>query len=478
MLDIDYQRWMDETSLGRFHRRSSLLRKVDDAIRLYCTTRSEDDAFKIRAALDNWKSRKQLQSDDPGDLENERANSERDRYGAVTALETQLQSAGIDYDDYRQRHFTPDEIGAYQMVANEKQGALERIFADGTVVFLGNENTTGTLSGTSWSKRLIHPGEYAQEIAADKASSAWDTVKEKLHIPSLSESQQNYLDAARPIAESFYGVAKAAFGDQLWDKIKGTGLYRYIDDIIKEVTASVPPWLGTVWDARSVGQEWAEVTDRIYHRYDIGRRDYQFSFGTTQSALAGMKSALSHEIGHLSGDAAISTASFIAKTVTTKLDAGAFSGPLIGLGAATAKLAHRLIHLGVQYRAVKAFHEILAEPSRLDLTVFKTYPLLGAYFLHCSTFSDLIPVNNLGTPGWTGSVERMRKDARYVFIEAKTLIDASPFKIIGLQKIKRDIVVNDDAKFEAFKDYGDTLFSGVKDSIDELIDTAVKQTAS
>lgn len=242
--------------------------------------------------------------------------------------------------------------------------------------------------------------------------------------------------------------------------------------MIAELTAHIPPWFGTIWDARSVGQEWAEIVVQGRRHYDVGNRDYIMESGAPLTALGAMRSCLRDEILNSAADASISTAAFFLKTFTAKLDTGVFTGPAIGLAEASAKLARKVAHLGFQYRAAKALREAIRDPAGLDITVFRTYPLLGAYFLHCADLSSLIPLRNRYTPGWQSAVEKMKRDGDNIFVASDQLIDACPFKIVGIQKIKKNIDRSKHMTTETIWSYSEDL----RDATADMIQTAVGQT--
>ena len=73
--------------------------------------------------------------------------------------------------------------------------------------------------------------------------------------------------------------------------------------------------------------------------------------------------------------------------------------------------------------------------GQLDINLFKTYPLMGCYLLTSATFSDLIPIDSFGTPGWMDYVERLKKRAfDGIYESSNNLIDNSPWEIRGLPK--------------------------------------------
>ena len=288
-LEISYQQWMLDTSLSGLQRRSTRLRAVDDAIRTYDRQQSDENAFAIRTAFSMWK--------DERTRSGAAWPSERDRNGAVSALEAQLDSGSVDGAAYRDLYFNEDEKRADAAVMSAR-GNLKRIFENATVVFLGSATVAGQERPTT-GDYIIHPWQNIQSSLTDKASSQWDSVKDKLqHRLGISDQTAQHV---QEWGGMFYAVADAAFGAELWSKVSSTELGTYVKDEIARLTVSIPPWLGTVWDARSVGQEWAQVIRQSYHQYDIGHRRYAIDFGAPLTAYNAMRSCLKDEIIAASG---------------------------------------------------------------------------------------------------------------------------------------------------------------------------------
>ena len=53
-----HQQWMNDTKLGITKPRSSQLQAVDEAIRQYERSKSQENLWKIRNAFDDWKRAK------------------------------------------------------------------------------------------------------------------------------------------------------------------------------------------------------------------------------------------------------------------------------------------------------------------------------------------------------------------------------------------------------------------------------------
>ena len=81
--------------------------------------------------------------------------SERDRNGAVSALEAQLDTGSADGATYRDAYFNEDEKRADAVVMSAR-GDLKRIFENASVVFLGSAAVAGKQS-KSTGDYIIHP---------------------------------------------------------------------------------------------------------------------------------------------------------------------------------------------------------------------------------------------------------------------------------------------------------------------------------
>ena len=115
----------------------------------------------------------------------------------------------------------------------------------------------------------------------------------------------------------------------------------------------------------------------------------------------------------------------------------------------TAPLAGQLYWLATEWRATVGVNKALTA-GQLDVRLFRTYPLMGCYLLTSATFSDLIPIDNFGTPGWMDHVENLKK-RRFdgIYEAAAGLIDKSPWEIEGLPKERADVILTGTLIYEA-----------------------------
>lgn len=106
----------------------------------------------------------------------------------------------------------------------------------------------------------------------------------------------------------------------------------------------------------------------------------------------------------------------------------------MGAAKALSSVSLKLYTLGSEWHATRKANEALRNGT-LDITLFKTYPLLGCYVLTSATLSDLIPLQCFGQPGWMDYIETLKKRGYDGIYEAATgLIDASPWEIAGMPK--------------------------------------------
>lgn len=469
MLLIDYDKWMQQTDLGHLHFRSSRLRRVDDAIRSYQERPSEQGGFAIAEALADWERARQI--DGAG-------SSARDGSGAIASLRHQLRAQGYDPSGDLDRIFNEGDRQALGEVHTAQRTALQITFTNAKVIF-HPDGVAGPSEDPEWLAMLLTPDAWIKEkvttFIQQAGASAMEKIQSKLHLT------QGMVDIGKNVADMFYGILNAAFGDRIWAQIKNTPLGTYIVNTVTKVTevleAMIPAVVSAIWDTRQVALEWAQLAYHARHIFDIGYRRYDLEIGTPTAALSGMRSALRHELSHSFVEASISTGAYAGKLVAAHADAGAFTSPLIGLGEALGKLAHFLTHIAYQSKAAFAMRQALNDPSTLGLGVFRDFPLLGAYYLNCTTFSNLVPLSFMGTPGWMDRIERLNHRMDGIFVDARRLINTCPYKIIGLQKIQQ-ITPDADAESNEFWQHIANAFGGTADAVDDIANTAIGQAVA
>jgi hypothetical protein len=396
------QHWMAETSLGIAKPRSSPLKELDAAIESYGRIKTPENLFKIRNCFEAWKRYKG-------------ANwqiSERNRGQALTNLERELTIAGAAANQFGGSRFTPAELQALEFVARERKKAIERLFTGKEVRF---RNTPRKLKETveEAAQKVHHTCSEAKNFLAGHKTAggppATDIVKQKVEA-----------------------MAKAIFNVDALESLGGLG--SFVINIIGKCGVSVAPVVGHIKDGYDVFTGWTKAASALHEQHSISERRYVIETGIPAAAFDGLKTCLADETKNEAAAASIATTSFALKTGLALLDGGAISGPVVGAMNAVSSFSLQLYWLAAEWRATVGVNKALSA-DQLDIRLFKTYPLMGCYLLTSATFSDLIPIDNFGTPGWMDYVENLKKRKFDGIYEAAAgLIDKSPWEIEGLPK--------------------------------------------
>lgn len=396
------QQWISATSLGLLKPRSAALRDVDAAIELYDRMKTREHLFRIRSAFETWKRFKggawQM--------------SDRNRGQAMTSLERELTAAGAPPNQFGGGRFTPQELQALQFIVRERQKAIERLFTGKQVSFRNSpkkirqtvEEAAAKVQGTCEEAKAFLSGR-----RAPSPLSTGDMARQKLE----------------EMAKSFFSV------DSL-DKLGG--LSSFVIGIVSKCGVSVAPVVGHIKDGYDLFVGWAKAASALHTQCAIAECSYVIDTGAPTAAFAGLKACLANETKNEAAAASIATTSFALKTGLALVDGGAISGPVVGAANAVASLSLQLFWLATEWRATVGINQALTTGA-LDIRLFKTYPLMGCYLLTSATFSDLIPIDSFGTPGWMDYVEGLKKRRFDGIYDASTdLIDKSPWEIEGLPK--------------------------------------------
>lgn len=390
--------WLAETKLGTMKPRSAQLKAVDDAIQHYERQRTEGNLFKIKNALEDWKRFKGAAW----------KSSDRNRGGAVTRLDQELAKLA-DYRTYQLAggRFTMQELQALAFVARERKNVIANVFRGKEVTF-------------RLSKESLRD-------SAQKVKTKCDEAKKFLQGKSKST-----LSPAETAQKKLTEMAKSMFDVDTLESLGKIG--GHVIEIIGQCGVSVAPVVGHIKDGYDLFTGWAKAAAALHEQYSVANCNYVIDTGAPAAAFQGVKSCLISQTKKEAASASIATTSFALKTGLAFADGGAISGPVVGAANAIASLSLQLYYLSTEYRATKAINEALTNGT-LDITLFRTYPLMGAYLMTSATFSDLIPIECFGTPGWMDYVENLKKRGFDGIYDAATdLIKDSPWEIKGLPK--------------------------------------------
>jgi hypothetical protein len=208
----------------------------------------------------------------------------------------------------------------------------------------------------------------------------------------------------------------------------------FITTILGQCAVSIPPVVGHIKDGYDLFTGWAKVGADLYTQYNISERGYAIDTGAPTAAFDALKNCLADETKNEAISATRATTSFALKTGLAFVDGGAISGPVVGAVNALADFSHQIYLLATEYKATKAINAALGS-GQLDIRLFRTYPLMGCYFLVSTTLSDLIPIDSFGAPGWMDYIENLHKYGfEQIYKSSIDLIEKSPWEIQGLPK--------------------------------------------
>lgn len=392
------QTWLTETKLGTLKPRSSQLKAVDDAIQQYEQQRTENNLFKIKNAFEDWKRFKGPTW----------KVSDRNRNGAVTRLDQELAKVA----DYRTHQltggrFSMKELEALAFIARERKNVIANVFRDKEVTF---RLSKGSLKDS-----------------AEKLKTSCEEAKKFLQGKSKTT-----LTPAETAQKKLTEMAKSMFAVDSLETAGKVG--SLVIDIIGKCGVSIAPVVGHIKDGYDLFTGWAKAAAALHEQYSVSDCNYVIDTGAPAAAFQGVKACLIAQTKKEATSASIATTSFALKTGLAFVDGGAISGPVVGAANAMASVSQQLYYLATEYRATKAINQALND-GNLDVKLFRTYPLMGAYLMVSATFSDLIPIENFGTPGWMDYVENLKKRGFDGIYDAATgLIKDSPWEIKGLPK--------------------------------------------
>jgi hypothetical protein len=400
---LSLQTWLTETKLGAMKPRSSQLKAVDDALQQYERARNEHNLFKIKNAFEDWKRSKGPNW----------KTSDRNRGGAITRMDQELAKVA----DYRTHQltggrFTMQELQALAFIGQERKKVIANVFQGKEVTFRNSPKAV----------------KEAVKDAAEQVRAKCVDAKKFLD----GSGKKSTLSPAELAQKKLEEMVKAMFAVDTLESLGGLG--GFIIDIVGKCGVSVAPVVGHVKDGYDLFTGWAKAAKALHDQHSISNCHYIIDTGAPAAAFQGVKTCLINETKNETASASIATTSFALKTGLVFVDGGAISGPVVGAANAVASLSLQLYWLATEWKATKAINQALAD-DKLDVTLFETYPLMGCYLMTSATFSDLIPIDCFGTPGWMDYVENLKKRSFDGIYDAATgLIDKSPWEIKGLPK--------------------------------------------
>lgn len=392
-----YDDWMKNTrAIGL--RRSEYLKVLDEAIK-------SQNVDAIKSAFDRWRFEQSKQGKDW-------KKSVRNKTLAMTELFRCYEIPKVPSREERE---------AMEFVRREQQMALMRQFQRTKVVF--KEGTMG-------------------EVVSGNASNL-----NKLKMAHLG------LKTAKGLADTGSSLAGATHGNtgpiaQIEAKLKATiidlcpGLDISPDQVLRKIglpnvadfAKQAAPILGSVKSGLKAAQAWAEVAKTCREKYQLHHARYAIADGDPEAALNAINVILTRELASNTVAASSATASFSLQTAGLFADMGGATGPAVAAVQTLAELLESIYVFVRDYKEVQRANSLL-ELGALNLALFETCPLLGAYFLAVQDHSTVIAfaVDEYGTANWMFDVERMVEALTPVLESSRRMVSASKFELKGIR---------------------------------------------
>jgi len=394
-----YDEWMKGTALGLTKPRSDKLKKIDQALKDYNTSKSAPALSTLRKAFLDWAMWK-----GPSWPSSERNTAAK---GALfTRLDKALRAT-------RPARSAVDQA-ALAFQERQRQLAISRLFAGKTVTLKGIGNTVASSQLLTQVHATYHELKIIEKPGAAAAATA----------SSSSSEIKNALEA----------MIARMFDVQTFATISGHLMHTFGGDII----ASCVPILGHGRSGTLMIKAMTELALATNRRFSTQDHGYVFRAGDPAEAFKALDRLLLTDIGQKAGTTALTTADFTTRTILACLDGGVVTGAITGAATAVAKLTKRVYELSLEYKETKAVNKLLADPSQIGFALFTVKPLVGAYMLCCASDWDLMAMaaEEFGQDGWMEDALAIKKDhITPVRTTAQRFITSSIYEIKGLTSL-------------------------------------------
>ena len=215
--------------------------------------------------------------------------------------------------------------------------------------------------------------------------------------------------------------------------ILATGL---IPEMAKATASSLIPFKNVITSGGSaIGNGIMACVD-LYRRSEANSHRHVLASGAPQAAFRSMMVIIEREKTRHLVTAGTSALQAGAAAVSQVFDPTHMSQVAISAGFAVAAMTQRIFLIGRDYLERRAANKVLSEPSKIDVSIVETHPVLGCYLLVGAEMSTLIAFfANFGNRGWMTEVE-----------------DAVKLHLTPLQELAGNYI--DDSRFELMRNGG------------------------
>ena len=285
-------------------------------------------------------------------------------------------------------------------------------------------------------------GKEDRTLTAGAKTLAFDQHEELEHVfdpgPVVQACAGEVGDFVEGVAERVSHASLVVTAGQAGQAIARTGAARGAQAIVTKTMgwggwstlASIgkaAPLLGAVLSAKETIEHFRNVSKRKNDRVRLERARDAVPTGDATVALDAIDKLLAREIRESKCRGTISGSEFAAGLTFPGLAPGS------SILAAAAQLAVTLYEAQRDYREHSRANAYLKRET-VDATVFSTAPVLGAYFLVCSTRSHVLNflASEIGDSGWMYRVESLNKRLEPVIATARRLIAAARYELPGM----------------------------------------------
>lgn len=417
-----YDQWMKDTQV-RLRKRSPKLKLLDEAM-----AATPQDPSTIKKALDDWKFDQSSQG------KNWRESS-RNSNGAVTRL--------YDAVNLDKRNLSGAEREALKYIARAQSMALIRQFDAKTVEFKSTTVIGMATNGRPLKEKLmanLRDGGFVDTFKDGKGTIT-DTIDNVKGVKAGINTVKTIggvsgvrADNAMEMQNKIMSLIKATCGnadpDQVF-KIGGFGMSP------AKFATDIAPFIGAVSAGGKCISAWVGVAKKAHQQHAFEQIRSSFAPQDPAAAFDAIQVLLKREIAARTAEAGVATGAFTGKLLGTFLDAGAVSGPTIGILETLASILQTIVEIGVDMNDRKKANEML-KVGALNLDLFKSCPLLGCYFLTIQDHSTIInyAVGDYGNSNFVFDAERLIQKIDPVLEQSREYIHASRLCIPNMTNSK------------------------------------------
>jgi hypothetical protein len=422
-----FDQWKQDT-YSLLHARSDFLVAVDTAIEAYDKAKSEPAKAALKTAFDRWRFEQSKQGKDW-------KKSVRNEKGACTSLYRAL-------NDLDKRKLSPEEVEAMRYIAHAQAMALQKQF-DGKQLQFKATTLVGIVQGVGSRWERFKGGAKMLPGAAMQGKSivtGVQNVQKGVNVLGTAGKQGAMNAASAGMGENFAMIRMKVteFCKTLCPDLDPNKVFAAVGlGSVERFATDLAPFLGALSSGGKAIVGWAGVIKLQWDQYTMEQKRFAIAAGDPEAAFDALLLLVQREITSKAAQASVKTGAFTGKALGVFLDAGAATGPVIGLLEILAEILQTVVEYVRDYRECEAANKAL-KLGALNLDLFATSPILGCYFLCVQDHSTIIhfAVADYGTPNFVFDAERLIQKIDTVLERSRSFIQASRLEIPGMEKQK------------------------------------------